>query len=455
MNSKIAQEFADLKFVRECSDIVLTQKTDKPLIITGSGELWQDEHGQLKFKIYVKENLKNILDYFYLTINQSNIGQLVPESNHFRLEADAFLDQDKWISESVHINFTLNKKCIIVRGNIDKIHKTSKYEDQNKAKRCSVISRYVGEVKYPVNSRSESKVLINNVERSYHIKTDVAVLEYKNLSCELRHESNHTVVGFSIPVKMYSNGIYLGIRDALQFSLGRELKLLSVETVKGGEDVVELFSIDTSEPCGVVIPPLLYDNAQNFTCWSKIFWSYYLFVTKNPVVDLRIHPISIRVNKLFHESLSYVENVNFALANNIEGLINEYFGNIKVGVDENYQKLSDEITSFIRRTAYPKDIKARAITLIKNLVASSESKRVDAFLREVDMEDQFKIWKKIRHPGSHGARKEVKIEESLACQHKLFGVLYEVVLRIIQYSGERTDYAAQSWPTVLVDNRII
>lgn len=77
-------EFADIKFKRDCTNIILTEHGDGiPLIFQGPGEIWQDDSGQLQFKCFAMDGFKEFQNHQIKRINSSEVGQLVPTDDFF------------------------------------------------------------------------------------------------------------------------------------------------------------------------------------------------------------------------------------------------------------------------------------------------------------------------------------------------------------------------------------
>ena len=120
-NKKTISKFISNSFEIDCFDICLTQKTDKdPIIYTGPGTIYQDEHGILQLKLYAKINdIKKELSHPF---KQHPPGKIITEDNYFTLRANDMLGNE-WFADNIWIsvNASPHTASMVIKSKLDEI----------------------------------------------------------------------------------------------------------------------------------------------------------------------------------------------------------------------------------------------------------------------------------------------------------------------------------------------
>jgi hypothetical protein len=222
MNAK--EDFADLKFRIECSQIVLRQCAVEGLVMHGPGEIWQDEEGLLRYKVFVDQDSYQGLQTY---MSKPRVpGQIIPDEDYFTLEAQQHTFPF-WTSDRVLPSPRGALSEGLACGSLDElIHVAESPINQESA---FVVLRFRGKLKFPCNQGTEIVVRVGGRDRRKSTAINAAFVEDEGFKFEVLHEREHTVVSVGVEAGLLTPATPSRIHEAFKFVLGQQLALMVVE----------------------------------------------------------------------------------------------------------------------------------------------------------------------------------------------------------------------------------
>ena len=101
-NLETIEKFISNTIEIDCIDICLTQKIEKePIVYTGPGTIYQDEHGVLQLKLYSKINdIKKELSHQF---KHHAPGKIIADDNYFTLKA-IDMSGKEWVADNIWVS---------------------------------------------------------------------------------------------------------------------------------------------------------------------------------------------------------------------------------------------------------------------------------------------------------------------------------------------------------------
>ena len=133
--------FISNSFEIDCFDICLTQKTDKdPIIYTGPGTIYQDEHGILQLKLYSKLNDMH-KELSYKSKNDTP-GKIIAKDDKFTLKATDMFGNE-WVADNIYISDSKSyfTEDLVIKTKLDEIKNIKSNEIQSNFKKNSLLEK--------------------------------------------------------------------------------------------------------------------------------------------------------------------------------------------------------------------------------------------------------------------------------------------------------------------------
>jgi len=432
------EQFANLKFSIECSEMVLT-RADRSLQIRGPGEIWQDEEGTVQFKIFADQaGYRGLQDYMS---RPGIIGQLIPEEDYFTLEARDYC-LPRWSAPRV---------LPVPRGGLDQgiacgyIYDLGQIKNQPANREFDHVTlRFRGKIEFPCNQGTQTIVRIGGVDRHTSSSLNAAFVDFDDYSLEVRHEQEHTFVFLQLPAGQLIQSTPSRIHETLQFVLGQELALMVTETTAGGQQVTRLTSPARGK--GKVPPPLQFDGLDDGGHVWRLFTDYFRHVHR----DARPawHPISRHIGSVIESTAASLEARVLALAVAVEGLAGDCFPGIAPASPTLLAEL-DAVQAAIRTVTLEDQSRSRIKGSLDSMRRPRNSDVLRAFIANNHLPSGlYDSWTRLRNASAHGRGTGGRdTETTLRIQNEVLSLLYSLVFAAINYTGRRTDYSLPGWPT--------
>jgi hypothetical protein len=260
-------------------------------------------------------------------------------------------------------------------------------------------------------------------------------------------ENNHTIINFSALDSTFTEYTYLWLLESLQFCFSSQIMPLVISTCINDQHKVRLMSPYNSYGTPRLPPPLLFQPPFSKNQVWDIFKRYFEYI-KN-YSENHWHPISVQHQDALESSAASFNAEALGLAVATEGLAKICYSNS----NDNFDAIStdiDKALSLIRSS----DIDAILIKRIEGSLNAMKGTRNSDIIRRYVAEhgmsqEIFWAWHKLRNIFAHGKNNpEFSTEELLKLKDKTTFLFYSMILNIISYTGERTNYSADGWPAV-------
>lgn len=448
----LKQIFADGKFKTECSQMVLTNVGNPQLSIAGPGEIWQDEEGVLRFKMFAGRDACRAL-YEHLG-RPSVVGQVIPDGDFFNLQAQG-LDANIWNAGRLLPSLQWGGDNGLARGSIGEL---TQARDCPANATAHVEVRFRGKLDFPSNRFTQTIVRVGGRDRQTSNSLNVAFAEDGNYQFEARHQSSHTVVSLALPVGELTEVTASRIREALQFVLGKQLAVMVVEISSGGQQVTRFTSTSADRGNGDMSPPLHFRRVDEAGNVWRMFCNYFRRVHADNANGW--HPISTHIGSVIESSAASLDTEILALGVAVEGLAGVCFQNL-APVSPAFLRELDALQAALPtiRVTQPGGVE-EAVALseqtlgringsLNNMRNPRNSDILRAFIRDNRLPNGlYNSWSRLRNTSAHGGGGGGRdIEMILRLRSEVLSLLYSITFAAINYTGPRTDYSQPGWPT--------
>ena len=437
MNAK--QEFADLKFKIECSQIVLT-RVGGGLVVNGPGEICQDEDGVLRYKIFTNQAAYRALQAY---IGRPGvIGQLIPDEDFFTLQAQEHI-LPIWSSTRLLPSPRGGPIEGLAYGYINELTQTRAIPANPQADFVEV--RFKGKLDFPCNQGTQTIIRVGGQDRHTSSSFNVAFAEDGNYRFETRHESNHTVVSLQLPAGELNAATASRIREALQFILGKQLAVMVIETSSGGQQITRFTSPSADRGHGEISSPLQFHLLDEGGHIWRMFCNYFRRVHADATPGW--HPISNHIGRVIESSAASLDTEILALGVAVEGLVGECFPDLAPVSPEFLGEL-DTVQAAVQSVALTDQSRGRITGSINAMRSPRNSDVLRAFLVRNHLPNGlFESWRRLRNASAHGGGAGGRnIEIILRLRSEVLSLLYSITFAAINYAGPRTDYSLTGWP---------
>jgi hypothetical protein len=449
-----ARDFANQQFFLECANLTLEKSGKSELTAHGPGELWQDDQGVLHFKLFLLEGFSR----FMHTCGQATrIGVPRNAEEYFALRAS---NSACSVWESDHVFPTsfkeIGRDAGLVMGRIAKLSQTSPYP----AISCHWVElRCRGNINYPPTINHERIEMLGGKKIGLQSLDGAAQVNGPGYVLTFFHQGSHTVIryeGSQAPPDLLS----LRIRESLQFCLASLVDCLTETYVAQGaesETVTLLSSMLSGDFNPGGYPPLrFHDDCRSRDFW-KIFKCYFDYVCG--CEEQTWHPVSIRVGEIIASRRVSLPSEALALCVGVEGVANASRSRLKQflaqSVDKRISDLDNEaralheaIKIVQNESSIEQKIKHRILQAMNLWLGEKPMDLVVRFLDATGMPSALlDSWKTLRNRGAHGGGLgTLAVEDTIKLRNEVLHLFYSLVLAIIDYEGDYTDYSRRDWP---------
>lgn len=439
---KAAEEFADEKFKIECARMQLTKSGISPIQVCGPGEIWQGDEGELHYKIFIDDGAYQALRVDWA--RPRTVGQVIPEEDFFILEVLQH-SLPVWTSQRVLPNLRGGIVDGIAYGTLHNLVHTEDFSSLGMQQQSEYVTLLIrSKLKFPCNRGTETVTRIAGRERASSSSLNVAYVEGDQFNFELLHDGEHTVVSLELPIGQFTDSTLGRVQEALQFVLGQQLAVMVVETYSNGQHVTKLNS--PARGRGKMPPPLRFlDPFDDGNFW-RIFTNYFRHIHAN--ANPGWHPISRHVAGAVESTAASLNTNILALAVAVEGLAGECFSDL-APVSSAFLGELDVVQAAIQGVTLTEVSRTRINGTINSMRSPRNSDVIRAFITNNGLAPGlFESWRRLRNASTHGDNIDVRdMDNILRMKYEVLSLLYSLVLAAINYTGTRTDYSIQGWPT--------
>jgi len=433
-NKKTISKFISNSFEIDCLDICLTQKTDKdPIIYTGPGTIYQDEHGILQLKLYAKINdiKKELLHPF----KQHPPGKIIKEDNYFTLRANDMLGNE-WFADNIWIsvNASPHTASMVIKSKLDEIENIELNKARSNTEKSYLYIIVPGQYKIPCNKAED---LPNGGWR-----LNRTVFSANEIDFEFKNYDDYLIIYANAKTENLDKDVYLKLIEALSIFTGFIIRPVVIENTQKDKDILKIQSVDNSFINKKLFPPFKQftkNEFKSFTC----FLEKYLANTEAPFSDL--FGFWHKINRAWQTSIM---NSSLSIGVSIEGILKSYFSQLGLA-DENILQQAEEAKQLIENSDLGERIKDRlfgSIGLLKNTSPKCALNQMvqNKWLNKAMMNE----WGKLRNQSVHPDKLNqdpIAIQKYIDRIDTCLTLFYRLIFIIIKYEGSYMDYSEGIW----------
>lgn len=432
-NLETIEKFISNTFEIDCIDICLTQKIEKePIVYTGPGTIYQDEHGELQLKLYSKINdrKKELAHQFKCHAP----GKIIADDNYFTLKA-IDMSGKEWIADNIWVsaNVSFPASGQVIKSRLREIETK---EDGSTTEKNYLFIIVPGKHEIPCNEKEDLPNGGCRLNRS--------VFSANNIEFEFRKLDNCLIIYANSAPDCLKEDTYIKILEALSIITGLIIHPVVVKNTQQDHAVLKIKSITNSYSNKKLPTPFKHStpgDLQSFSC----FFEKYMAAIDFPFSDL--FGFWHKVNRAWQVS---IVNSSLSMGVAIEGIIRTYFG--KLGLpDKEITLQADEAKLKINDLDIGERIKERLLSSIGELLKNTSPKGA---LRQMSQdgllgEEMVAEWPKLRNKSVHPDKLN---EDPRALQkyidqiYTCIALFYRLLFIIIKYDGNYIDYSENGWP---------
>jgi len=310
-NKKTINKFISNSLEIDCIDIRLTQKKDKdPIIYTGPGTIYQDEHGILQLKLYSK--LSDIHKGISHQFKHHIPGKIIASDDFFTLKATD-MSGNEWLADNVWIsvNVSFPAAGLVIKSKLDEIENIELNKTRSNTKKNYLFIIVPGQYKIPCN---EKENLPNGGWR-----LNRAVFSANEIDFEFRKYDDYLIICANAKTENLDKDIYLKLIEALCIFTGFIARPIVIRNTQKDKEILKIKSADSSFINKKLFPPFKQftkTEFKSFTC----FLEKYLANIEAPFSDL--FGFWLKINRAWQSGIMHSA---LPICVSIEGIVKSYF----------------------------------------------------------------------------------------------------------------------------------
>ena len=434
-NKETIDKLISNSFEIDCIDICFTQKTDKnPIIYTGPGTIYQDEHGILQLKLYSKIN--DIDKELSHQFKHYTPGEIITDDNYFTLRATA-MSGKKWVADNIWIstNAFFPAAGLVIKTKIDEIKNIEPNKTRSNTEKKYLFILVPGQYKMPCNKAED---LPNGGWR-----LNRTVFSANEIDFEFKKYDDYLTIHANTKTGKLDKDVCLKLLEALSIITGCKVRPIVIKNTQKDKEILKIRSVDNSFANKKLFPPFKHSDPtefESFTC----FLEKYLVNIKSPFSD--IFSFWHKINRAWQAS---IENSSLSIGVAIEGTLKSYFSETGLA-DEEILQQAEKAKELIENSNLGERIKNRlfgSIGLLKN--ASTKGALNQMVQEKLLNKAMVSEWKKLRNKSVHPDKMNqgpIVFQKYINQINTCLALFYRLVFIIIKYEGSYIDYSERGWP---------
>jgi hypothetical protein len=445
MTSDDIDLYMNYGYAIECPQIVLRQNTEtSPMVYEGPGSIYQTPDGELAFKFYARA--KGDFDALsrLLGSNAPKVGQLIPSDQYFSLKAVSMRGEE-WFGERILLDVSQG-----VDG--DQIVAGRPYELINRADEPGVLNakahvslNFAEPFDFPGNAPRTVKTFLKNVQTSFSGDWSPAVFPADGLRFELHKRRGAVFLSASSETAVLPVNLDMRICEALEFTFFVPARWVVREVREGGRYTAALRPFPKIKAKQSGRPPIKCSSVPSESDVWRLFAKYLEYVLPYP--ESRWHPLSEDVHVVVTGDAGSLDAGLLALSVSVEGALSVGFPKLATPGDGLRQQIV-EATQLVSDSSLDGPFKKR---LEGSITAMNTPRAKDRLRALVDVglirKELMDCWAKIRNSTVHASDTDPsEISDVYARYQSALTLFNELVILIIGYTGQYTDYSSLGWP---------
>ncbi len=439
-NLETIEKFLSNTFEIDCIDICLTQKIDnEPIVYTGPGTIYQDEHGTLQLKLYSKINdIKKELSHQF---KHHTPGKIIADDNYFTLKA-IDMSGTEWVSDNIWVsaNVSLNVNGQVIKSRLGEIETI---EDGSTNEKNYLFIIIPGKYEIPCNEKEDLP------GGGWHLNR--SVFSANNINFEFRKLDNCLIINANSEPDFLTENTHVRILEALSIIMGLTIRSVVFKNTQQNRAVLKIKSVSNSYSNKNFPQPFNHSTPGDFQSFSN-FFDKYLATIDASFSDL--FGFWHKINRAWQAS---IENSSLSLGVAIEGIIRTYFGELGLPDNEITQQ-ADEAKQKLNDIVIGKRIKERLLSSLGDLLKNKSPK--DALYQMAQdgliKKEMADTWRKLRNKSVHpdNLNEDPRAVQKYINQiYTCIALFYRLLFIIIKYEGSYVDYSEEEWPEKLFQEK--
>ncbi len=432
-NLETIEKFISNTFEIDCIDICLTQKIEKePIVYTGPGTIYQDEHGVLQLKLYSKINdTKKELSHLF---KYRAPGKIIADDNYFTLKA-IDMSGKEWLADNIWVsaNVSFPASGQVIKSTLREIETI---EDESTAEKNYLLIIVPGKHEIPCNEKED---LPNG-----GCRFNRSVFSANNIDFEFKKLDNCLIIDARSASDCLKEGTYVKILEALSIIRGLIIHPVVVKNTQQDHAVLKIKSATNPYSNNKFPIPFKHStptDLQSFSC----FFEKYMAAIDSSFSDL--FGFWHKVNRAWQVN---IKDSSLALGVAIEGITRTYFG--KCGLpDKEITQQANEAKQKLNDIDIGKRIKDRLLNSIGDLLQNTSPRGALYQMAQDGLlsEEMVAEWKKLRNKSVHpdNLNEDPRALQKYIDQiYTCIALFYRLLFIIIKYDGNYIDYSENGWP---------
>ncbi len=432
-NLETIEKFISNTIEIDCIDICLTQKIEKePIVYTGPGTIYQDEHGVLQLKLYSKINdTKKELSHLF---KYHAPGKIIADDNYFTLKATDMSGKE-WVADNIWVsaNVSFPASGQVIKSRLREIETK---EGGSTTEKNYLFIIVPGKHEIPCNEKED---LPNGGWR-----LNRSVFLANNIDFEFKILNNCLMISANSAPDCLKEDTYVKILEALSIITGLIIHPVVVKNTQQDHAVLKIKSVTNSYSNKKFPIPFKHSrpgDLQSFSC----FFEKYMAAIDSPFSDL--FGFWHKVNRAWQVN---IKDSSLALGVAIEGITRTYFG--KCGLpDKEITQQANEAKQKLNDIDIGKRIKDRLLSSIGDLLQNTSPKGALYQMAQDGLlsEEMVAEWQKLRNKSVHpdNLNEDPRALQKYIDQiYTCIALFYRLLFIIIKYDGNYINYSENGWP---------
>lgn len=425
----------------DCTSMTVTQNTDRnPLRFVGNGYIHQHPDGSIYLYMYANSGDEAGPSSL---LGTSAPGGLLVRDNYFSLRAVAY-GGDEWTCDSVRLEPEGYDCDLIIRGRLYEIRKAESGPEGTFPFFLEV--QIYQELKFQHMSFVETLHDFGRVN-----ERRLSTFQTKFGSCEVRSLGDRLLLRVSSQSPMPDN-LHNLVAASLEFLAGRTVVPRVIEYHRGTDKELRLVSPRPISGRTRLRRPIESHHLMDYAMPWRLFSRYIEYLASYS--GLGWHPCVLHVHNAIEASANSLDAARLGLCVAVEGLANL----VPIAEIDDEKKAIKKLNRSVRCMLKcfgltGTKLGQRVEGLLSQLNIPRLKDRLEPLVQTGEIRPSLiKAWSDLRHGAAHAAAFDIDYAKPEETQKLLVGInkvttlMYEIILYLIGYEEEYTDYSEPDWP---------
>jgi len=423
---------------KDLPEIVLTNQEET---IKGKGLISLGENGIIELKVYVDNPKPFSIESIFKGLNQNykNIGKLVPEESYYSFRGISTTNEE-YMCNRVCVRDHDNQK--IYSGEICSELKITDLSFSEKSKVAKVEIPY--KIKIPKNHGIETERRYSDKWTSRNVSLEIFEITFDKKSIDIISEDDYIIMLIQYDESGTLEEEIPLIIKALGFVTATLIDRYVIEyRLDKGKFKIE-FHYFHKQRKSVLSgnPPLSISSSYARNNYTSLFSSFFIYLSRNN------HDQLIETfDRIISTKNTFITVYALTLTTAIETILNSYYPSESNLIPKNEIDLAVEE---IKGTKIGDSLKNRIIGMLGSIAGQV---RADDIMRDLVssglINERFRSkWKTLRNSVNHGDKPTNDFQEYINLCESSLVLYYSLVLNMINYPGQFTDYSTYGYPLI-------